>query len=150
MSEQLILVLAASVGSAGFAILFNTSKIQILCAATSGFLVSGLYLLLSGNYESILLNNMLCAMFVTLYAELFARILKAPSSVFLFPAIISLVPGGFLYYSMYGLVTGTPGAAWENANATLLTALGIAMGILVVSVLVSGFELLRGGGKGQG
>lgn len=147
MQESLVLILAAGIGSAGFAFLFNSSKVQILCAATSGLAVSGLYLLLASHYESILLNNMLCAMFVTLYAELFARILKAPSSVFLFPAMVSLVPGGFLYYSMYGLVTGTPDAAWENANATLLTALGIAMGILVVSVLVSGFEMVRSENK---
>jgi len=145
MNEHLILILAAGVGSAGFAVLFNTSKIQILCAAASGLLVSGLYVLLSSYYSSILLNNMLCAMFVTLYAELFARFLKAPTSVFLFPAIISLVPGGFLYYSMVGLVTGDSAEAWRNANATLLTALGIAMGILIVSVLVSGMELLRSG-----
>ena len=65
--------------------------------------------------------------------------------MFLFPAIISLVPGGFLYYSMVGLVTGDSAEAWRNANATLLTALGIAMGILIVSVLVSGMELLRSG-----
>lgn len=143
MQENLVLILAAGIGSAGFAFLFNSSKVQILCAATSGLAVSGLYLLLASHYDSILLNNMLCAMFVTLYAELFARLLKAPSSVFLFPAIISLVPGGFLYYSMVGLVTGDSGAAWQNANATLLTALGIAMGILVISVVVSGMELLR-------
>lgn len=143
MTEQWVTVVAAGIGSAGFAFFFNAKKVQILCATISGLLVSGVYILLAIQYDSILLNNMLCAMLVTAYAEIFARIMKAPSSVFLLPAIIPLVPGGFLYYAMYGLVTGTPNVAWENANATMLTGLGIAMGILVVSVIVSGIDLFK-------
>jgi len=143
MTDQMITIIAAGIGSAGFAFFFNAKKSQILCAAISGLLVSGLYLLLTSQYNSILLDNMLCAMFVTAYAEIFARVMKAPSSVFLLPAIIPLVPGGFLYYAMYGLVTGATGAAWANANATMLTGLGIAMGILVVSVIVSGIDMIK-------
>jgi uncharacterized membrane protein YjjB (DUF3815 family) len=143
MMDQLITVIAAGAGSTGFAFFFNAKKSQILCAAISGLLVSGLYLLLTSQYESILLDNMVCAMFVTAYAEIFARIMKAPSSVFLLPAIIPLVPGGYLYYAMYGLVTGAESEAWQNANATMLTGLGIAMGILVVSVVVSGIDMIK-------
>lgn len=143
MTDSFITIAAAAVGSAGFAFFFNAKKSQILCAAISGLLVSGMYLLLTNHYDNILLDNMLCAMFVTTYAEIFARIMKAPSSVFLLPAIIPLVPGGFLYYAMYSMVTGVPGDAWQNANATLLTGLGIAMGILVVSVIVSGIDMIK-------
>lgn len=143
MTDQLITIIAAGVGSTGFAFFFNAKKSQILCAAVSGLMVSGLYLLLTSQYESILLDNMVCAMFVTAYAEIFARIMKAPSSVFLLPAIIPLVPGGYLYYAMYGLVTGAENEAWQNANATMLTGLGIAMGILVVSVVVSGIDMIK-------
>jgi len=141
--EQWITIVAAAVGSAGFAFIFNAKKSQILCATISGLLVSGMYLLLQSHYDSILLDNMLCAMLVTAYAEIFARIMKAPSSVFLLPAIIPLVPGGFLYYTMYGLVTGANDFAWENANSTMLTGLGIAMGILVISVIVSGVDMIK-------
>jgi len=143
MTDQLITMLAAGAGSAGFAFFFNAKKSQILCAAISGLLISGMYLLLASQNDSILLDNMLCAMLVTAYAEIFARIMKAPSSVFLLPAIIPLVPGGFLYYGMYGLVTGENEIAWQNANATMLTGLGIAMGILVVSVIVSGIDMIK-------
>jgi len=149
MSEQLLTIIAAGVGSAGFAFFFNAKKSQILCATISGLLVSGLYLLLASYYDSILLDNMLCAMFVTAYAEIFARLMKAPSSVFLLPAIIPLVPGGFLYYAMYGLVTGANEAAWQNANATMLTGLGIAMGVLVVSVIVSGIDMIKNSNSQQ-
>jgi uncharacterized membrane protein YjjB (DUF3815 family) len=150
MTQQLITIMAAGVGSAGFAFFFNAKKSQILCAAISGLLVSGLYLLLVAHNDSLLLDNMLCAMFVTAYAEIFARIMKAPSSVFLLPAMIPLVPGGFLYYAMYGLVTGSNEVAWQNANATMLTGLGIAMGILVVSVIVSGIEMVKNSSSLQG
>ncbi len=143
MMDHWVTIIAAGAGSAGFAFFFNAKKVQILCATISGLLVSGLYLFLASQYDSLLLDNMLCAMFVTAYAEIFARIMKAPSSVFLLPAIIPLVPGGFLYYAMYGLVTGENSVAWQNANATMLTGLGIALGILVVSVIVSGIDMIR-------
>lgn len=143
MMDHLIPIMAAGVGSAGFAFLFNTKKYQILCACISGLLVGGMFTLLSANYDSILLDNMLSAMFVTAYAEFFARMMKAPSSVFLLPAIIPLVPGGYLYFAMYGMVTGEAAAAWENANATMQTGLGIAMGILVISVIVTGIDMFR-------
>jgi uncharacterized membrane protein YjjB (DUF3815 family) len=143
MTGQLISIIAAGIGSAGFAFFFNAKKVQILCATISGLVVSGLYLLLASQSDSLLLDNMLCAMFVTAYAEIFARLMKAPSSVFLLPAIIPLVPGGFLYYAMYGLVTGANEVAWQNANATMLTGLGIALGILIVSVIVSGIDMIK-------
>ena len=143
MMDHWITIIAAGMGSAGFAFFFNAKKVQILCAAISGLVVSGLYLLLASQSDSLLLDNMLCAMFVTAYAEIFARLMKAPSSVFLLPAIIPLVPGGFLYYAMYGLVTGANSIAWQNANATMLTGLGIALGILIVSVIVSGIDMIK-------
>ena len=143
MMDHLITVIAAGIGSTGFAFLFNAKKSQILCAAVSGLAVGTLFLLLSSGYDSLLLNNMICAMFVTAYAETFARWMKAPSSVFLLPAIIPLVPGGYLYYAMYGMVTGEKAAAWENAYATMITGIGIAMGVLVISVIVTGMDMFR-------
>lgn len=40
------------------------------------------------------------AIAVTIYAEIFARIKKTPTSTFLIVPMIPLIPGGVLYYTM--------------------------------------------------
>ena len=66
------------------------------------------------------------------YAEVQARILKAPATLFLVPALIPLIPGSTLYYTMSGVV----GRDWEMArdygSRTLQYALAIAAGISMV------------------
>ena len=84
---------------------------------------------------SLLLQNLITAAVVTFYAEVLARIVKAPATVFLIPSIIPLVPGGRLYYTMRAIVDGEGNDARVYAMETLVIALGIAVGIVVVSLI---------------
>ncbi len=84
---------------------------------------------------SLLLQNLIPATIVTLYAELLARLVKAPATVFLIPSIIPLVPGGRLYYTMRAIVDGNEIKAKIFAKQTLVIALGIAVGIVIVSLV---------------
>lgn len=84
---------------------------------------------------SLLLQNLIPAAVVTFYAEVLARIVKAPATVFLIPSIIPLVPGGRLYYTMRAIVDGEGNDARVYAMETLVIALGIAVGIVVVSLI---------------
>ena len=72
---------------------------------------------------------------VTLYAEVLARVVKAPATVFLIPSIIPLVPGGRLYYTMRAIVDGDADNAKSYAMETIVIALGIAVGIVVISLV---------------
>ena len=78
----------------------------------------------------------------TLYAECLARLKKTPSTVFLVPAAIPLVPGASLYRSMRFTVDG----AWmdfiNQIIYTLFLASAIAGGIVCGMTLVHVAEKL--------
>ena len=61
--------------------------------------------------------------------------IKAPATVFLIPSIIPLVPGGRLYYTMRAIVDGDADSAKIYAMETIVIALGIAVGIVVISLV---------------
>ena len=79
--------------------------------------------------------NMVAAMATTVYAEIMARLLKAPVAIYSNPSIIPLVPGGSLYYTMAALMNGDRVELISRGTDTLMTALGIAVGIIAISVI---------------
>ena len=70
----------------------------------------------------------------TLVAELLARILKSPTTVFIMPAIIPFVPGARLFFMMFSLVNSDPTLAKVHFTELLLSSLGIAVGIILATV----------------
>ncbi|WP_346935829.1 threonine/serine exporter family protein [Clostridium sp.] len=137
--KYLIQIITAYIGSLGFALLFNIKKERILYASIGGIITWCIYLLSFYYCEDIFLSNMIAAILATTYSEVLARLHKAPTTVFLLPSIVPLVPGGSLYYSMSYAVMGNKTNFDIYALSTLKTALGIAVGIIVVSVIVYHF-----------
>ncbi len=90
------------------------------------------YLLADSLLHASFLSNLLAAAFSVFYAEALALLLKAPATLFLTPAILPLVPGGSLYETMSHVVRGEMELARSCGNATLSTALAIAVGISIV------------------
>lgn len=79
--------------------------------------------------------NMVASMSAAIYAEIMARVLKAPVAIYSTPSIIPLVPGGSLYYTMAALMEGNQAEFVSRGTDTLMTALGLAVGIIAVSVI---------------
>ena len=93
------------------------------------------------------LANCAAAFAVTLYAEIFARRLRAPAVVFLTPSLLVLVPGKGLYETVQYLILGNYEASFAALRATLLACIGIAVGILCATVI---FNQLRFWNKKNG
>ena len=95
----------------------------------------GIYLLcfewLASNFEA----NLIASIFVAVYAEVMARVNRAPATIFLTAAAVPLIPGGRLYYTMYGLVSEDKAMFYENGTAAITIALAISLGFVVVTVL---------------
>ena len=72
-------------------------------------------------------------MIATVYSELFARVCKTPTTSFLVPSIIPLIPGGLLYYTMQAAVGGDWDGFVTNGSRTIALAVSLAAGIMVVS-----------------
>ena len=69
-------------------------------------MVCAVYVLSCHFFESELIQNLFPALAATVYAEIMARVVKAPATPILACSVISLVPGGKLYYTTYYFVVG--------------------------------------------
>ncbi len=127
-----IQLLTAFLGSLGFSLLFGLRKRHLFAASLGGLLVWGLYLLAEYYVRSIFLANLLASAFAVVYAEILARRLKCPATLFVLPGIVPLVPGGSLYYAMSHAVRRELEDASMYGTATLMKALAIAAGISLV------------------
>ena len=134
LSAQTITELvAAFLGTLGFSLFYRVT-------VSGGVLTWAAYLIIHHFYNDAFASNMLAAMFAALWAEIFARIKKAPTNVFLIPAILPLLPGQSFYYTMAALVHNHRAYFAIKAMETLRVVFSIACGVLTVSMF---FYLLR-------
>lgn len=132
MKGIIIQLLTAFLGSLGFSLLFGLRKRHLFAASLGGLLVWGLYLPAEYALHSIFLANLLASAFAVVYAEILARRMKCPATLFVLPGIVPLVPGGSLYYAMSCAVRREMEDASMYGTATLTKALAIAAGISLV------------------
>ena len=115
LAVQLISCTAACVG---FAYWFNVKGIQVMYAGIGAFFTWLAYALLYNAGYSNFLATLVGSIFVAAYAQVMARVNKAPATIFQTICVFPLVPGPNLYYMMY-----------------CITCLGIALGFIVVEIL---------------
>jgi uncharacterized membrane protein YjjB (DUF3815 family) len=125
--------LYAALASTGFALVFELRRWQHIVAASFAGAMSWLVYLMADDFVGPIGCNFLATVAVALLAEIFARMFKAPATVFLITGIIPLVPGGGLYYTMDALIDGNMALFAEKG----IEAAGIAGAIAAGSSLVS-------------
>ena len=143
MDQLLLQLLAAFVGSFGFAVLNHIRGVKLLVAGLGGLMTWGLYLLIREPVESLVVSNLVAAAFAATYAEVMARVLRAPATIFVVPAVITLVPGGALYYAMYSAMAGDAEGLSSHGFETWNVALGVAIGIAGVTSVCNLITTLR-------
>jgi len=70
---------------------------------------------------------------VSVYAEIMARVHRAPATGFLLIGLLPLVPGGGIYYTMEYCIGGQSRQFIETGMHTFGIAGSLALGVLVVS-----------------
>ena len=124
-------------GSMGFSVLYNTRRTKMLISAFGGVIGWGVFLLVNLFVtKSDPLAFMTAAMAVTVYAEIFARIKKTPTTTFLVTGIIPMIPGSSLYYTMNYAFNNDLENFYLTGMYTLKAALALAVGIIIVSTAV--------------
>ena len=76
------------------------------------------------------------AMAVAFYAEVMARVFKAPATGFLVVGILPFVPGGGIYYTMEYCLSGDTQQFLSTGIHTFGVAGAVAVGLLLASSLV--------------
>lgn len=132
MREVVVQLIVALTGSWGFAILFGVRPKLAVPASFGAFFSWAVYLLGIHFKQEIFISCLVAAAFAAFYAEVLARILKAPATLFLVPSFIPLIPGSTLYYTMSNAVAGDWEMVQHYGNQTWQYALAIAGGISLV------------------
>lgn len=135
MKVVLIQLFTAFLSSLGFSMLFGLRRRFLLPAALGGLLCWSVYLAMRALTQMEFLSCLVASAFAVVYAELLARRLRTPATLFVVPAILPMVPGGTLYYAMESVVHGRMEAARSFGKQTLIIALAIAAGISFVVAL---------------
>ena len=131
---MIIQTTAAFLGSIGFAIFFKMKGKQIVLAGIGGAVTWIVYLLIQHFIEGYFVPYLVASIFVGIYAEIMARVNKAPATIFLTAAAVPLIPGGSLYYTMLGLVEQDEELFATSGVAALTIALAISLGFVVVAM----------------
>lgn len=132
MIEQ---VLVAFVASFGFGIIFNIRGKNLIFAALSGGLSWFCYLFLTQNEISNILSLFISSIIISIYSEIFARYLKTPVTTLIICALIPLVPGAGMYYTMYETILGNISTAATLGLTTISSAGTLALGVIFVSTI---------------
>lgn len=136
IKQDLILIISGAVGALGFSYVFQSPKRRTFINVLGGFLTCLVYVICCEITDQEFFRNLYPAVAATVYAEVMARVVKAPATPILACSIIPLVPGGKLYYTTYYFVMGETELFNKTANELLTVALGLAVGIICITVVV--------------
>lgn len=131
----MIQLIAASLGSLGFGILFGLRGKYLAAVACGSFATWGIWLLMNALIGESFIDCLLASAFAAFSAQLLARSFHAPATLFFIPFVLPLVPGGSLYYTLAYAVQGDALLARASAHDTLIAALAIASGISFVTAI---------------
>lgn len=136
LNPNLILqLLSCVVSGVGFSLWFNVRGRKIIFCALGAFLTWGAYLLANRFFPSVFAATLFGSITCALYAQIMARLHKAPATIFQTVSVIPMIPGATLYYMMYGLVVRDVPFAVSKCGDLLLICFGIVLGFMTVEVI---------------
>lgn len=133
--KLLFQLLTSAIGSVGFAMIYRVAGKYLPLAALGGTLTFAVYYTVEFFGWGVFAAALLSAAFSALFSEIFAKIKRAPVSIFLLPCSIPIVPGSGLYYTIANFIAKDFVQAWHYLGVTLGIGLGMACGIVVVPVV---------------
>lgn len=147
MPDWMIQLITAFWGALGFAVLFNVQSSRLFWAGLGGMLGWAAFLVVKAFLGSEVIGYFLGSIGFTLYSDLLARVKKTPTTVFLVPAAIPMVPGASLYRAMSFIIKGQ----WIAFPAQILYTLflasaiagGIVCGMTIIHIVQIGIGAVR-------
>ena len=128
-------ILWATLATGAFAVVSNVRGRDLPVSAVGGGLGWGMYLAVSWWAGSEGLAFFAASATIALYSELAGRLLGRPTTTYLVCALIPLVPGGGMYYTMTRSLSGDLEGTLSTGFATLSIAGAIATGVAVGSAV---------------
>ncbi|MBQ3111135.1 MAG: threonine/serine exporter family protein [Clostridia bacterium] len=136
MIENIVGIIAAVVGTVGFALMLRLRKERLPVIAVSTALCYGLYLLCIHFSVAYIGAVFIASLFAGFVSEFLAIYIKAPVTVFLTPTILPLVPGSSLYYTIEAYFQGNLDSALLHFSNLGKTIGAILLGIVFVNTIM--------------
>ena len=134
---ELVQIVTAALGTLGFGILFNVRGKKLAAVTAAGGISWALFIALCALGASEVTAYLICAIAVSVFAEVMARVLKSPATVFITPSLIPFIPGSSLYYSLAYAFSKDYVHFAEKALSTLSLASALAIGVISASAITS-------------
>ena len=128
-------IIAVFLISASIGILYRIPRRLVASASLVGVVA---WLIMYSTMQSgatVIVADFFASVTVGVMAEILARIIKKPATIFIIPGFIPLVPGGDAYFTMLYMVKGQYSAGVSMGMQTILSAGAIAFGIFVSSTI---------------
>ena len=135
--------LMGAIGSLGFALLFRVRGKLLFFAFLGGLLSWGTYCIAGMFVGHEALQYLIATTVLTIYAEVFARVLRCPSTIMLVTGWIPLIPGGALYGSISALVQSNMSLFVDRILHTFLLMIAMSAGMLIAMTLLHFITPLR-------
>lgn len=137
---MVIKVLGAFIAIAAFAVMLETPKRYLVYAGSVGAIGWFTYLLSQRMGTTEVMATFLSAVAVSIVSHIFARVFKAPVTVFLVAGILPTVPGAGMYRIAYNIIAGHNEMTSHYMVLTLELAGVIALGIFIVDAFFRIFQ----------
>ena len=123
--------------TAGFSVVFNIQLKDLVFAAIGGVIVRLVYILFKDVVHSYpFIYTLVAAFFAALYSEILAITRKEPSTLYLYPSIIPLIPGDLFCYVAFGIVWKDATFIVNHGPDLALSLVGISLGFVLCSTIV--------------
>ena len=130
--ELILQVVSAFIGVVAVAISYQVPRKHLLLAGITGAGGWLVELVMEEVLRSAIFSSFLAALLVAVLAQIFARVSKAPVTLYLVTGIVPLVPGVGMYRTVYYLLQSNQELTSYYFSYTLQIAGMIALAIFVV------------------
>jgi uncharacterized membrane protein YjjB (DUF3815 family) len=138
----LVQLISSTIACTGFALWFNIRGKQVVYSSIGAFICWGVYVIVYHYNPSNFYATMVASIVIAGYAQIMARVNKAPATVFLTAPIFPVIPGAQLYWMMYGLALGDNHMAKTQGIDLIVTCLAIALGFMIIEIFNKYLSLL--------
>ena len=136
MKNEIIQLLSAFIGTFGFSVLFNVRGKRLFFASLGGLIAWLFFVIFKIFIPSEVTIYFIVALIASLYAEIMARLLKTPTTTFIITALIPLIPGSSLYYTMSYAFQSDLEKFMNKGIYTLELASSLALGVIIASAFI--------------
>ena len=131
-----VVVALSFAASVGFGVTFRIPPKDLWLAGLGGALSRVAVIHLPGIVAGRFAYMTLAASVAALYAEFLAVKRKQPSTYYIYPSIIPLIPGDLFYYAITGIYLGARDWVELNGVNCLISLAGLSMGFVLASTVV--------------